>query len=223
MTNASCSDIPPQSISPEARQGIVNLHGMIVTSRPAFRSASVSSEATVASYESMTSGSSGSEYGRQGNKLGSPLSPATPPQIEHLLGTRGKEEFAQPNIMETDREGDNDAATVRSPSMRTYREGDDRGLSGLKALSSMSTSEKPRLETRLPQSGLVPGPMRVTLRDEGAVEGKKAEQSIGIQIKINDHEGSVVEASEMQAFKKTRNVSKFVEVSTVRAQIESFR
>lgn len=65
--------------------------------------------------------------------------------------------------------------------------------------------------------------MRVTLRDEGAVEGKKAEQSIGIQIKINDHEGSVVEASEMQAFKKTRNVSKFVEVSTVRAQIESFR
>lgn len=153
--------------------------------------------------------------------MGSPLSPATPPQTEQHLVIRGKEESAQPSIIETDREGDNDAATVRSPSMRTYREGDDRGMSGLKALSS---SNKPRLETRLPQSGLVPGPVRVTLRDEGAVEGKEAEPSTGIQIKINDHEESLAAGErETQVLEKPRNASKFVEVSSLRARIESFR
>lgn len=187
---------------------------MIVTSRPAFRSASVSSEATVASYESMTSGSSGSESGRHGlHKFGSPLSPATPPQTEQHLVAHMKDRSVQGSILEMEGEGDNDAATVRSPSMRTYREGDDRGWPSLTPLSS---SDKPRLETRLPQSGLVSGPTRVTLRDESVSQGRESELSSGIQIKINDREESpVAGGSECQILESSRNTSKFVEVSSL--------
>jgi hypothetical protein len=165
----------------------------------------------VASYESMTSGSSGSESGRHGSRrFGSPPSPATPPQSEQHLVAPMKDQLAQRSIMEIEGEGDNDAATVRSPSMRTYREGDDRSWPSLTALS---TSDKPRLEPRLSQSGLVPGPTRVTLRDEGAVQGG-SDLSTGIRIKINDQE-AVADAGDNQVTESPRNASKFVEVSSL--------
>ncbi|GHJ89367.1 hypothetical protein NliqN6_5769 [Naganishia liquefaciens] len=149
---------------------------MIVTSRPAFRSASVSSDATCASYESMTTASSDSGSSKYGIKLKSPLSPATPPQIEHHLKGRHS---AQPSIVETDREGDNDAATVRSSSMRTYREGDERGMTGF---APMTTIEKPMGAQGEASAGLVPGPMRFSLRDEGAVPRESMETRVEIQI-----------------------------------------
>lgn len=128
----------------------------------------------------------------------------------------------QPSIIETDREADNDAATVRSPSMRTYREGDDHGLTGLAALSSR---EKPRHEARLSQSGMVPGPTRVTLRDEGAVEGKRdSERSMGIQINISDHEGSPDQAEAgkgSQALENTTGASRYAEVSDIFLEFKS--
>lgn len=162
---------------------------MIVTSRPAFRSASVSSDVTCASYESMTTASSDSGSSKYGtSKPRSPLSPATPPppQTEHHLASHKGQQSAQPSIVETDKEGDNDAATVRSSSMRTYREGDgERGLTGF---TPMTAIEKTRGGIQGAQVGLVPGPMRVSLRDEGAVSREPI--GTGVEIQING-EGSV--------------------------------
>ena len=160
---------------------------MIVTSRPAFRSASVSSDATCASYESMTTSSSDSGSSKYGTKLRSPLTPATSPPTEHHLGIHKGQHSAQPSIVQTDREGDNDAATVRSSSMRTYREGDERGMTGFTPMTIMDKAGEGENASPV---GLVPEPMRFSLRDEGVVPREPIKP--GVEIQINGEASSSV-------------------------------
>ncbi|KAJ9101081.1 hypothetical protein QFC21_003299 [Naganishia friedmannii] len=160
---------------------------MIVTSRPAFRSASISSEVTCASYDSMISDTSGSDYSKANiRKRGSSLAPATPPQTEHPLIAPAKGELVQrensPTIIEADKEGDNDASTVRSPSMRTYREGDERKCAGFSAFTSIPP---PQDQTPTEDAGSVPGPVRVSLKDEGVQAHVRPEQIQAVQVHVN--------------------------------------
>lgn len=179
---SSITALDPLSVEHKPqRQHPPNQPIMIVTSRPAFRSASVSSDATCASYESMTTSSSDSGSSKYGVKLRSPLTPATPPQMEHHLGFHKGQHSAQPSIVEMDREGDNDAATVRSSSMRTYREGDERGMTWFAPMTTMDKAGEGERESASPV-GLVPGPMRISLRDEGVVPKEPIDTAIEIQI-----------------------------------------
>ncbi|KAJ9118599.1 hypothetical protein QFC22_003819 [Naganishia vaughanmartiniae] len=199
---------------------------MIVTSRPAFRSASISSEVTCASYDSMTSDTSGSDYSKANiRKRGSSLAPTTPPQTEHPLTGPIKGELVQrvssPTILEADKEGDNDASTVRSPSMRTYREGDDRKFGGFSGFTSIHQQQQ-HDQTPTEEAGLVPGPVRVSLTDEGVQASVPSEQNQATQIQVN---GQATEDQDTSAdvAEKRLSGSRYVEMLDVDVAPEHVR
>lgn len=161
----------------------------------------------------MTSDTSGSDYSKANiRKRGSSLAPTTPPQSEHPLTAPAKGQLIQrvssPTILEADKEGDNDAATVRSPSMRTYREGDDRKFAGFSGFTSIQRQQD---QTPTKEAGLVPGPVRVQLTDEGVRTNVTPESHQAVQIQV-DGEEIVEQEHEEVTEKKTAPASRYVEV-----------
>ncbi|KAJ9110888.1 hypothetical protein QFC19_001397 [Naganishia cerealis] len=133
----------------------------------------------------MTTDTSGSDYARGAiiRKRGASLAPTTPPPNDQPLVAPTKVQVvsSSPTILEMEKEGDNDASTVRSPSMRTYREGDDKRLAGFGGFTSIHQQQD---QMQNEEVELVPGPVRVSLTDEG-VHGSDSQEVPGAQFHTN--------------------------------------